>query len=375
LISLKNLYLKAGEVILKILDQYIVRQFLQTVLFGLLTFTLIFVVIDMMEKLDDFIDENATLNIIVEYYIVFIPEIIKLMLPVSVLLGGLFTVGKLSSQNELTAIKSSGVSFYRFIIPFMATAFFISLLAIYFGGYVVPQANKQRIFIEQNYLKKGLVQSGSNIYFQDNVSRIVTIAYYNVKIEKANRVSIQEFNPNNITEMVSRIDAQSMAFDSASSNWILKDGTARYFYGNKDSVNNFKSLVLDYLSFSPMEIIEKQKKPDEMNLDELKNYAVSQLNSGNDPTRIEIEYHSRFAFAFASFVVILFGLTISANKRKGGTAIQFGINVLLTFIYLVFMKVSQAFGKNGVLNPFLTAWLANIIFLTAGIINLLRVKK
>lgn len=329
----------------------------------------------MMEKLDDFIDENATLNIIVEYYIVFIPEIIKLMLPVSVLLGGLFTVGKLSTQNELTAIKSSGVSFYRFIIPFMATAFLISLLAIYFGGYVVPQANKQRIFIEQNYLKKGLVQSGSNIYFQDNVSRIVTIAYYNVKIEKANRVSIQEFNPNNITEMVSRIDAQSMAFDSASSNWILKDGTARYFYGNKDSVNNFKSLELDYLSFSPMEIIEKQKKPDEMNLDELKNYAVSQLNSGNDPTRIEIEYHSRFAFAFASFVVILFGLTISANKRKGGTAIQFGINVLLTFIYLVFMKVSQAFGKNGVLNPFLTAWLANFLFLTAGIINLIRVKK
>jgi lipopolysaccharide export system permease protein len=329
----------------------------------------------MMEKLDDFIDENATINTVIEYYIVFIPEIIRLMLPVSVLLGGLFTVGKLSTQNELTAIKSSGVSFYRFTIPFMATAFVISLFAVYFGGYVVPEANKQRIYIEQTYLKKGLVSSGSNIYFQDSYSRIVTIAYYNVKIEKANRVSIQEFDPNNITEMVARIDAQSMVYDSSTTNWILKDGARRYFYGNKDSVINFSSLEIDYLSFSPTEIIEKQKKPDEMNLDELQAYAQSQLNSGNDPTRVRIEYHSRFAFAFASFVVILFGLTISANKRKGGTAIQFGINVLLTFIYLVFMKVSQAFGKNGVLNPFFTAWLANFVFLTAGIINLIRVKK
>lgn len=329
----------------------------------------------MMEKLDDFIDENATLDIIIEYYIVFIPEIIRLMLPVSVLLGGLFTVGKLSTQNELTAIKSSGVSFYRFTIPFLATALFISLISIYFGGYVVPEANKQRIFIERTYLKKGLVHSGSNIYFQDSFNRIVTISYFNVKVGRANRVSIQEFDPSNIIKMISRIDAKSMSYDSTSGNWILKKGAKRFFYGNKDSITTFDSFEIDYLSFSPTEVIEKQKKPDEMTLDELETYAASQLNAGNNPTRINIEYHSRIAFAFASFVVVLFGLTISANKRKGGTAIQFGINVLLTFIYLVFMKVSQAFGKNGVLDPFLTAWLANFLFLSAGLLNLIRVKK
>jgi len=329
----------------------------------------------MMEKLDDFIDEDASIEIVIEYYFVFIPEIIRLMLPVSVLLGGLFTVGKLSSQNELTAIKSSGVSFYRFTIPFMVTALVISLMAIYFGGYVVPEANKQRIFIERNYLKKGLVHSGSNIYFQDTQNRIVSIAYFNVKVGRANRVSIQEYDLEDITSMIWRIDARSMSYDSTSGGWNLKDGVQRFFIGEKDSVNIFAKLEVDFLHFSPEEVIEKQKKPDEMTLEELEAYAVSQLKTGTDPTRIKIEYHSRIAFAFASFVVVLFGLTISANKRKGGTAIQFGINVLLTFIYLVFMKVSQAFGKNGVLNPFLTAWLANILFLSAGIINLIRVKK
>lgn len=315
------------------------------------------------------------MDVVLEYYFVFIPEIIRLMLPVSVLLGGLFTVGKLSTQNELTAIKSSGISFYRFIVPFLATSFLISLFAIYFGGYVVPEANKQRIFIERTYLKKGLIHSGSNIYFQDSPTRIVTITYFNVKVGKANRVSIQEFDPTIITSMVSRIDAKTMSFDTTRQNWILKNGVQRYFYANKDSVNLFTTLEVDYLSFTPAEVIEKQKKPDEMTLDELEEYAKSQLKTGNDPTRVKIEYHSRIAFGFASFVVVLFGLTISANKRKGGTAIQLGINVLLTFVYLVFMKVSQAFGKNGVLDPILTAWLANILFFTAGVLNLLRVKK
>lgn len=344
-------------------------------LFGLITFTLIFVVIDMMEKLDDFIDANATWNIVVQYYFVFIPEIIRLMMPVAVMLGALFTVGKLTNLNELTAIKSSGISFYRFTLPFLTTSFLISLFAIYFGGYVVPEANKNRIYIEQNYLNKNMVSSGSNIYFQDSSTRIVTITYFNVKMGRANRVSIQEFDEKNIEKMISRIDAQSMKYDSTKKAWQLLDGVQRFFFNGKDSVSEFKELDVNYLTFTPDEVIQKQKIPDEMTLSELKKFSQEQYNAGTDPTRIEIEYHSRIAFAFASFVVILFGMTISANKRKGGTAIQFGINVLLTFVYLVFMKISQAFGKNGVFNPIITAWLANIIFFIAGVFNLIRIKK
>ena len=329
----------------------------------------------MMEKLDDFIDQNVDNKVIIEYYIVFVPEIIRLMLPVAVLLAGLFTVGKLSTQNELTAIKSSGISFYRFTAPFMITTLVISFAAIYFGGYIVPEANKQRIFLEQTHLKKGIVYAGSNIYFQDGKNKIVTISYFNTKDKRANRLSIQEFDLINTTQMISRIDAQSMVYDTTSLNWVAYNGVKRFIYEKNDSLVEFSELQIEGLNFLPDDVIQKQRKPDEMNLQELKNYATSQLNAGNNPINIEIEYYSRIAFAFASFVVILFGLTLSANKRKGGTAIQFGINILLTFIYLVFMKISQAFGKNGLLHPFLTAWMANIVFFIAGVINLIRIKK
>ena len=108
----------------------------------------------MMENLDDFIDQNVRGPIILQYYLVFIPEIIRLMLPVAVLLAALFTVGKMSNLNELTAMKSSGMSIYRFILPFLFIGFMIALLSIYFGGYIVPYANKTKVYIEQNYMKK-----------------------------------------------------------------------------------------------------------------------------------------------------------------------------------------------------------------------------
>jgi lipopolysaccharide export system permease protein len=129
------------------------------------------------------------------------------------------------------------------------------------------------------------------------------------------------------------------------------------------------------LSFLPKDVITKQQKMEEMNLTELEDFINNQKRAGNDPTRALIEYYSRYSFGFASFVCVLFGLPLSANKRRGGLALQFGINLLITFVYLGFMKVSQAFGKNGVMNPLLTAWFANILFFGGAMISIFKAQK
>src|SRR4030066_2535229 len=123
---------------MKILYRYLIKQFLLPIIFGLLAFTLIFVVIDMMENLDDFIDQNATMDIILNYYLVFTPEIIKLITPVSVLFAALFTAGKAANLSEITAIKASGVSLFRFMLPFILTTVVICCFSIIFSGYLVP---------------------------------------------------------------------------------------------------------------------------------------------------------------------------------------------------------------------------------------------
>jgi lipopolysaccharide export system permease protein len=360
---------------MKILDKYLIKQFLQTVFFGLLAFTLIFVVIDMVENVDDFIDQNASLYIILHYYLVFTPEIVKLMTPVAVLFAALFTAGKAANLSELTAIKASGVSLYRFMLPFLITTLFLSVISVYFAGYVVPMANKTKISIEMNHLNKGSVFAGSNIFFQDSRTRIINISFFDAVSNQANRISIQDFNPEDITKMTSRIDAVRLVYDTLSGNWIAREGVKRDIFDSHQNVEYFDSLTIFDLNFLPSDLLTKQQKPEEMNLDELKELVRTHERAGNDPTRILIEYYSRFSFPMASLVCIIFGLPISANKRRGGLAVQVGINILVTFIYLVFMKISQAFGKNGALDPLLTAWFANLVFLIAGIINLPRVRQ
>jgi len=360
---------------MKILDKYLIKQFLQSIFFSLLAFTLIFVVIDMMENLDDFLDQNVSTSLILQYYLVFTPEMVRLMTPIAVLLASLFTAGKMANQNELTAIKASGVSLYRFMTPFIITTFIISIFSVYFGGYLVPMANKHKIYIEQNYMKKGLVYLGSNIFFQDTKTKIVSINNFDISQKQANQVSIQEFSDKDGTKLISRTDAFRMIYDSTKSSWLAYDGITRSFSDTSETVDKFMVKEFQHLNFKPEDVIKKQRKPEEMTLSELKTYSDEQLRTGNNPTAISIEYESRIAFAFASIVVVLFGLPISANRRRGGLAIQFGINLLITFTYLVFMKVSQAFGKSGQLNPLTTAWLANFIFLLAALYNIKRAQK
>jgi len=360
---------------MKIIDRYLVKQFLQTLFFAILAFTLLFVLIDMMENFDDFIDQNVPTNIIIQYYLVFVPEMVRLMTPVAVLLASLFTAGKMSNLNEMTAMKASGISLYRFMAPFLITAVLISLLSVYFGGYVVPMANKHKIFISQTFMKRDLVYYGTNIYFQDSNTRIVTISYYDISQNQANQVGIQEFSPKDKTKIISRTDATKMRYDLKQKCWILYDGITRTFSDSSETAEKFVNKTYKELNFIPEDVIKKQRRPEEMTLTDLKNYSDEQYRTGNDPSSTQIEYQSRIAFSFSSIIVVLFGLPISSNKRRGGIAIQFGVNLLITFLYLVFMKVSQAFGKNGMLNPFLTAWFANFIFLIAALYNIKKSLK
>ena len=255
---------------MKILDKYLVKQFVQTIFFGLIAFTVIFVVIDMMENLDDFIDQSVPATIIFHYYLVFAPEIIRLITPVSVLFAALFIAGKSSSLSELTAIKASGISMYRFMLPFLVTSFIISMLSIYFAGYVVPTANKIKVNLEMTYLKRGINYAGANLFFQDSKSRIVNISFFDISSNQAIRVSLQEFQPDNPTNMVSRIDASKMSYDTLSRTWMARSGTKRIFRENGENTYYFDTLRLNYLGFTPRDLDTKQQKIEEMNFDELK---------------------------------------------------------------------------------------------------------
>lgn len=361
---------------MKLLDRSIIRQFLSTALFSLIAVLLVFIVIDVMEKLDDFIDKQAGWGIIVQYYFFFIPEIIKLIIPVAMLLASLFVTARLSTQNELTAMKSSGISLYRIMAPFVAVALIVSAVSVYFNGWVVPFANQKKFLIERVYLHKEVVNaSGANIYLQDSRTRILSIGYFDDARNVATRVSIQDFSPADPTVMTGRMDAVSMAWDSSSRSWTLTNGVRRWFNGTSEQLEQFVSRPAGELHFDPDDLRKKQEKPDEMDYYTLQQFIRNQESAGQDVARWLVDFYSKISFPFASVIVVLFGVPFASQKRRGGVGVQLGISLLICFIYLIFMKVSQVFGYNGDINPLLTAWAANIMFLGGAVYVMARVQK
>lgn len=357
-------------------DRYALRQFGLTALFSLGAFTAIFLVVDLMENLDDFLDRDAPAGIIVTYYVYFMPEIVKLMLPVSVLLSALFTTGRLTSNNELIALKSGGVSLYRFMAPFLLLGLLLSGFAIWFNGWVVPATNQKKFSIARVYFHKHLEHtSKSNLFVQESRDRILTIGIFDDLRGAALRVSIQEFDPADPSVMTARYDAFEMRWNDTTRAWTLLSGTERRFTPGGEVRSEFREKVLPPMTFSPDDIRKKQRKPDEMDYGELGEFIGHQRRSGQDVSRWLVDYYGKLAFPFANLIVVVFGIPFAAVKRRSGLGVEFGIALAICFLYMIFLKVSQAFGYNGDMDPLLTAWLANLLFLAAGAVTLRVVPK
>jgi len=363
---------------LTIIDKYVIKQLTRSFLFALLCFILIFLLVDLFENLDKFIDNKFGLLRILNYYFYFTPEIIKLVTPVAMLLGTLFTVGRMMNFNEIVAVKNGGVSLFRFTLPFMAIGVIVTGATLYFNNWLVPEANKKKFFIERNYLGKGSAGQGlTRLYFQDSRNQMILIEQFNEIQMSALKVSLLVYDETNRTVLRKRIDAPEMIWDNG--RWKMLNAVERSFDGGAETLTQHSAVFPEdvpgvrRLILKPQDIIKKQLKPDELNYGELKDFIESQIKGGHDSARAEVDFYAKISFPFSNVVVILFGMAIATGARKKrNLAMQFGISLLASFIYLGFVKFSQAFGYNGDLNPLLTAWLANIFFAAFGVAILWR---
>ncbi len=197
-----------------------------------------------------------------------------------------------------------------------------------------------------------------------------------IHADLASRVSIQDFSVVDPTIMVARVDAVTMVWDSTAQHWVLQNGTRRWFHQGNEQMEPFVLQPAGDLHFNPDDLRKKQEKPDEMEL--LRPAGVHSRTSrraGQDVSRWQVDFYSKISFPFATVIVVLFGVPFSSIRRRGGVGVQLGISLLICFIYLIFMKVSQVFGYNGDINPLLTAWSANLLFFVAAVAVLLRVPK
>lgn len=381
------------------IDRYILRQFILTFFFGLLAFIVIYIAVDLMENLDDFLDRDVPTSIIVEYYIYMIPDIAHLIVPIGMLLGSLFTVGRMDQTNELTAIRAAGRSMRRLAAPLLFFGLCVSGFMIYFDGWVVPQTNKLHYAIKRQRLGKDLIGGQRNVFLRISPSVNLLMDYFDSEKGEASQVSIERFDTSAavpVTTIVrenaanaemridttwmltitERIDATVMRYDSTKKTWELRNGVARNFSDpTRVEATPFMTREIPFLPITPHELNLSQQNIHELTLEEFLERIEQERLGGRDVSRLMVDYHAKFSFPFAAMIVIFFGIPFSSGQRKGGAAVQIATTAMVSAIYLILTEISKTFSYAGAVPPMLTAWMVNILFLLVGIYNLFRIER
>ena len=364
---------------ISLMDLYIVNQLSIFFLFSVGLLSSLGVAIGTVSDLADKITEyQLPVSIAILIFGYKLPEYIAYALPISVLLTSLIIYGRLSSDRELVALVSFGISFYRIITPALVFSLIVTGLTFLFNELIVPTANYQANliqtpFIEQtelNLQKKDIFYPEYELKAVDSFSsprklKKIYFAeqYYDQTLQGITVIYLVE---DRITQIVT---AKSARWDRKQEVWDLSEGKISQINHSIEDIitKNFINLQLP-LSATIFEIAQKKRNPEDMNIRQAKEYLNIIKDSGKkiDIVKFALRIQQKYAFPFICLIFALIGSTLGAkysyiNRSKG-----FGFCVAIAFVYYVLGFTSDSLGITGVLSPFLAAWLPNILCLIIG---------
>ncbi len=358
---------------LKLLDGMLLRRFFMNLFVAVVSWIVIFVILNIIENLSKFLDNGATLPQFLLYYLYFIPFVIKITLPIAVLLSALFALNSFAQNDEIIAQLAAGISLYRILKPLFIASLFISILSGLFDEFVVPASNQKRLDLydyDISHKARPSEKSRSNIFVQDSTKRKYIIKYYNGKSKEARKVSIQTFDN---ARLIERIDARKMIW--VDGHWLLKDGRVRRFKNQEEVFYTFKDSIFSQTELKPNDLLVIQKRPEEMSLRELNYFIKNQRMIGSDVKKWLVERNLKISVPFINFIVVLLIAPFAAKKKRSGIGLSFGLSLLVSFIYFIIIRFGQVLGYQGTLPPLLAAWMGNIIFLTLGLFSFYSAQR
>jgi lipopolysaccharide export system permease protein len=351
---------------LKILDLYVIRKFLGAFFLSIALILSIVVIFDLSEKIDDFIESGAKLKeILFDYYLNFIPYFALLFSSLFAFIAVIYFTSRMAYNTEIIAILNSGMSFRRFLLPYLISATLIASLSFYLSDRVIPGANKVKLDFEEQYVNKRpisfktknfhrQIEPGVYVYLQNysNVSRVG----YNFTIEKFEN-----------GELVSKMFADQIRWDTTSNKWQAR----RYYIRTIDGLNEtlVEGKEIDTtLSIHPDDFNMRLTIVETMSLKELDEFIKKQLMQGEtNVTAYQIERQNRISFPFSTFILTLIGVAVSSRKLRGGIGLQIAIGVVISFTYILFTQFSKQFAIGGLLPVMFAVWLPNIFFLIVAV--------
>ena len=351
---------------MKILDKYILTKYLTTFFFCIILFTAIVVVVDISEKTDNFAKSNlSAYQIMTDYYFGFIPRIDALLFPLFVFISVIFFTSKMAGRSEVIAILSSGVTYHRFIRPFLAGGLILSVILWFGYQYVVPKANRKWGDFEKKYID-GSTPAGlnnttykQNVYFKLDQNSYVGIRGYDTISKTGNGFFIQRFSNN---KLLYNLRASNFNWDTISKKWKLTDVTERTLNEINETVSKAPFKLMNF-NFKPIDLRKDEYLKDQMSTPDLEAFIqMERIRESDTVSALLVERYNRDAIPASVIILTVIGTVLASRKVRGGSGAHIAIGVVLSMTYILFSRISVVFATKGSFTPLLAAWLPNIVF-------------
>ena len=327
--------------------------------------TAIVVVVDISEKTDDFVKSKLPAwRIITDYYFGFIPRIDAMLFPLFIFISVIFFTSKMAGRSEIIAILSSGVSFRRFLLPYVIAGTLVSLLLWAGYQYVVPKANKKWGDFEKRYIDVNVsaitnTSYVSNLYFRVDSVTYAGIKGYDTVSKTGNGMFIQQFKNN---RLVASLKAVYFNWDEKKARWMLNNVMERKLDSLGEKITRHDSLLMAY-NFKPIDLRKDDYLKDQMPTPQLNQFIKQEKMRGSENlSSLQVERYNRDAIPMSVLILSVIGAILASKKVRGGSGMHLAIGVILSFMYILFSRFSVVFATKGSFTPWLAAWLPNMVF-------------
>jgi len=351
------------------LDWYIIRNFFKTFIFAIFLFVVITVVIDMSEKAEDFVRSNlSSYQIFNQYYLGFIPHMTALLFPLFVFIAVIFFTSQMAGRSEIIAILASGVSYNRWLRPYLIGGIFLGFILLLASMYTVPNANKKRTLFETKYIDANssyektisiVNDRGASMYLKIDSFNYIVITNYDTTTKSSSGCYIYKIVNN---KLIQNTKAEKMFWDEKSKIWKLQNIIKREIDTVKEKVSQIAEQNLNFTA-TPRDLLRGKYTKDILTSPELKRYIeIEQKNGSENINELVVEYGRRNATAVSVVILTLMGAIVAGRKVRGGSGSHLAIGVLIALLYILTDKFSTIFSTKGNLPPTIAVWIPNFIF-------------
>jgi len=365
--------LHLSSIMFSIIDRYIIKKYLSTFVFTMAIFTVVMVIFDISERLDDFLKYNAPMDkIIFEYYAGFIPFYLNFLCPLINFIAVIFFTSKMADQTEIVPILSAGYSFNRLLRPYIFSATLIFAVSFVFNLYIIPKTNKMKIGFENVYVKPLKDNTKVSTHMQIDKNSYVYIDNFDNNSKIGYKFVLEKFKGDTLLE---KMIAERITWDSVTTKWKIHDYTNRIINGLHERMDKgtVKDTTLD-MKPSDFELYDNIfTAMDTKELDE--RIHKEEIRGTGMMTDLKLEKYKRYVYPFSAFVLTLMGVALSSKKVRGGIGLSLGIGIGLSFTYIVFIQFATMFSLKGGLPPLIAVLIPNITFLIIAIYLAIKAPK